>query len=368
MALSTGTIRAVNPTALATVSGVTKIPGFSRLPYNPVVRPDLLTGQLMGMHMQCPRCCGSDAGPAGHTGFASFIPPDYGNLHPTLHGLSADGDYGIFKMVSSQSSLPSGPGGGGIPGGTGSSSLQGMGKGAVGNNAATSGSRYWSFGLRGMGKGAVGNNAATSGSRYWSFGLRGLAQDTTTQDQQAQDFQKTLNDLLAALHPGSSEADVIVQKAQNPLMANMGIITNQFLSSANPSVATLQSLYNSVANQWANFKAFVSSPQFTDRRASAQALNTVGPIIDGTCGYPARLPNGPVGPAPLSNCGHWGAGTLGGDGTNGMLGALQRAISGQGGAVPLGPLTAGLPSSLASIPLTTWLLIGLGVLVIARMK
>jgi hypothetical protein len=316
------------------------------------------------MHTQCPKCCGDHAGPVGHTGFAAFVPPDYGNLHPSLRGLGNGGNYGIFKILSSGELPPLNISPAAAPGMHGY-----LGKGAVGNNAATSGSRYWSFGLRGMGKGAVGNNAATSGSRYWSFGLRGLGQNQpTAQPSASDDYAKKLNDILAAFRPGADEADAIVKQAQNPLGNNLNAITQQFVTGTNPSVATLQSLYMQVANMWANFKNFVASPQFTDRRASAQALNTLGPIIDGSCGWPSPLPNGPVGPAPSLNCGHWGAGTLGGDGTTGMLGALQRAISGQGGIAPLQSsfLTSGVSGTIGGLPLTTWLLIGLGVLVLSR--
>jgi hypothetical protein len=82
------------------------------------------------------------------------------------------------------------------------------------------------------------------------------------------------------------------------------------------------------------FISFVSSQHFTDRRASGQALNTVMPIVDGSCGYPVPLP--PYGQRfqpTRFNCLTWGDGTIGGAGSNGILGAIQRAIVARGGTV-----------------------------------
>jgi|SRR5215475_1529001 len=353
MAVSFGHIRAVNPTSLAEVSGVTRIPGFARSPVPPVVRPDLLTSQLMGCHPCCQNCNGTHAGPAGNNGFASYIPPDYGHLHPTLRG---NGEYGLFKMFSSQSAVPSGPGGGQNPGMP--QQMQGLGKGEVSRYNAN---RSWAHGLRGFGKGEVSRLYA---NRSWAHGLRGLGQTPTSTGTQDADLQKTLNDILSIFRPGANEADAIVNQAQNPLMARLGTVTQQFVTGTNPSLAQLQSLYSQVANMWNSFKAFVLSPKFTDRRASGQALNTLGPVIDGTCGY--AVPLGTVATPTQFNCGHWGDGTLGGDGTNGMLGALQRAISNQGGIASVFS-SAGI-SGIGGINTTTLLLILAGVFVISRMK
>jgi hypothetical protein len=286
-------------------------------------------------------------------------------------------------MFSSQGSLPAGPGGGEAP------SMSGLGKGAVGTNAAsTYATRSWSHGLRGLGKGAVGTNAASVyATRSWAHGLRGLGQTTT--DTTPDNFKKLLDNLLGAFRSGANEADVIVNQAQNPLMNNLGTITNQFLIGTNPSLATLQALYMQVWRMAVNFMQFVLSPKFTDRRASGQALNTVMPTIDGSCGYPVPLPPGNQAIPSRQNCMNWGSGSIGGDGTTGMLGALGRAITTQGGTVPtltnvqqgasgvaptanpaagFGPLAAGLPATLGGISTTTWILIALGVVMISRMK
>src|SRR5215831_1715637 len=345
MAVSFGTIRAVNPVSLAEVSGATKVPGFASSPISPVIRPDVLTSQLMGFHPQCCHCNGDSAGPTGQSGVASYIPPDYG----TLRGLARNGEYGIFKLLSS--------------GGMGA-----FGKGTTGTNAAYYGTPSWRWSQRGLGafgKGTTGTNAAYYGTPAWRWsqrGLGGLGQTTTgTQDQ---DLQKTLDNILSAFRPGANEADAIVQQAQNPLMANLNTITNQFLTSTNPSVATLQGLYTQVSNMANSFKVFVLSPKFTDRRASGQALNSVMPIIDGTCGY--AVPLGMTATPSQFNCTTWGDGTLGGPGTTGMLGALQRAIANAGGRTPF-VTTAGI-SSLAGLSPTTLILIALGIVVLSRMR
>lgn len=132
---------------------------------------------------------------------------------------------------------------------------------------------------------------------------------------------------------GRAEADVIVPM-QNRLMYNLGQITNAILTGQSPSLSALQVLYSNVQSLANNFIKFVLSAQFTDRRASGQALNTVMPYIDGSCGYPVPLPS--VATPSKSNCISWGDGTIGGVGTNGMLGALSRAIAAAGGTAPGG--------------------------------
>lgn len=415
--LSTGTIRAVNPVSLAEVSGVTKVPGFASSPVAPVVRPDLLTAQLSGCHPQCEHCAGTHSGPVGATGFASYIPPDYG----TLRGLAADGEYGLFKMWSSQSSLPAGPGGGGIPGGTGTSSLAGMGKGGVGTNPASMyATRNWSYGLRGMGKGGVGTNPASMyATRNWSYGLRGMGQALTggvlsaagsgqatlpgigNLDPGTQGILQKIVNALNIFHKGSSEANTIVPQ-QNALMAYLGNITNQILTGQNPSLAQLQNLYTQTWILFTGFIEFVLKPVFTDRRASGQALNTVMPYCDGSCGY--AVPLGATASPTQQNCMNWGAGSIGGDGTTGMLGAIGRAIVAAGGSVPITQspvqaansgiapstaamtaaaqtaavtggfapfqaslISAGLPATVAGIPTSTLILIALGVFLMSRM-
>jgi hypothetical protein len=173
-------------------------------------------------------------------------------------------------------------------------------------------------------------------------------------------------------------------------MAYLGTITAQIMTGQNPSVATLQQLYMNVWTAYSNFIKFVLSPKFIVRIASAGALNTVGPYIDGQCGYPSPLPS--TANAGQQNCMQWGAGTIGGPGTTGMLGAIARAIQQAGGALPttttpqqnanlgtqagavapgvvptgIGTTFPALTTMYGGLSLTTWILIGLGVIVILR--
>lgn len=132
---------------------------------------------------------------------------------------------------------------------------------------------------------------------------------------------------------GRAEADVIVPM-QNRLMYNLGQITDAIRTGQTPTLSTLLTLYSNVQSLANNFIKFVLSAQFTDRRASGQALNTVMPYIDGSCGYPVPLPSQAT--PSKSNCISWGDGTIGGVGTNGMLGAIARAIANAGGTAPGG--------------------------------
>ena len=129
---------------------------------------------------------------------------------------------------------------------------------------------------------------------------------------------------------GRREADLIVP-VQNDMMQRLGLVTDQILVGQNPDLATLQGLYRQVWMQGVAFTEFVLLKTFTDRRASGQALNTVMPYIDGTCGY--AVPVGATASPSQSNCLSWGDGTIGGVGTNGMLGAIGRAIVENGGSV-----------------------------------
>ena len=129
---------------------------------------------------------------------------------------------------------------------------------------------------------------------------------------------------------GRREADLIVP-VQNDMMQRLGLITDQIRTGQNPDLATLQGLYRQTWMMGVSFAEFVLLKTFTDRRASGQALNTVMPYIDGTCGY--AVPVGATASPSQSNCLSWGDGTVGGVGTNGMLGAIGRAISAQGGSV-----------------------------------
>ena len=149
--------------------------------------------------------------------------------------------------------------------------------------------------------------------------------------------------LLTDLGNGRQEADVIVEM-QNELINPSGTgqldqITQMLLR--NPNVAGLQAMYKDIENIAQDFMAFISDGQFVDGRASEQAANTIFPYIDGTCGYNWPPPMA----AHQSNCLNWGAGTPGGDGTTGMLGAIARAILRLGGTVPPPLLTQGYGST-----------------------
>jgi hypothetical protein len=165
-------------------------------------------------------------------------------------------------------------------------------------------------------------------------------------------FAQQLDALFSKIHAGADEADIIVhdsQSGQNALMAYLGTITNAFLVGSNPSVQQLQQMYIAVAMAADSFKRFVLSSQFKDRRASGQALNTVMPYIDGTCGY--AVPLGQSATPSQPNCGlSWGDGTLGGVGTNGMLGALSRAIRARGGVVPSAQVGPSVLTNQGGIP------------------
>jgi hypothetical protein len=149
--------------------------------------------------------------------------------------------------------------------------------------------------------------------------------------QAIQDFQRWFN-----IGAGRIEADAIVP-TQNNLMSRLGIITNTFRVGQNPSLSDLQYSYREVWQLAVSFIEFVLQRQFTDRRASGQALNTVMPYIDGSCGY--AVPLGATAYPTQFGCVQWGQGQLGGVGNNGMLGALERAITGIGGTVPAMPAT-----------------------------
>ncbi len=141
---------------------------------------------------------------------------------------------------------------------------------------------------------------------------------------------------------GRNEADVIVHdrdSGQNLLMAKLGSVTDAFRTGTRPNVEQLREMWLAVYAMGDIFKRFVLSDQFRDRRASGQALNTVFPYIDGTCGY--AVPLGASAEPSSFDCIQWGDGTLGGPGTDGMLGALARIIRARGGAIPTPSITQG---------------------------
>ena len=150
---------------------------------------------------------------------------------------------------------------------------------------------------------------------------------------------------------GRQEADLITP-VQNNLSSRLGQITNGILTSQNPSVSQLQDYYRELWQLGVGFMEFVIQPVFTDRRASGQALNTIMPYIDGTCGYPEPL--GMSIPTQVqNNCLAWGNGTVGGGGTNGMMGAVERAIVAQGGSVPTFPTTSMADAANTGFDVTT---------------
>lgn len=168
--------------------------------------------------------------------------------------------------------------------------------------------------------------------------------------QGAMQFAGKLEDALN-IGEGRSEADIIVHDSdsgQNLLMGRLDEITDAFLTGRNPSIEQLQQMYLAVYTMGEIFKDFVLSPRFTDRRASGQALNTVMPYIDGTCGYAVPLGRDAV--PSIADCGlRWGDGTLGGPGSDGMMGALERAILRKGGRVPAPQITQNAGSSIATL-------------------
>jgi len=280
-------VRRVNPMALAEVSGATKIRRFAA-PTPPVVRPFLLTHQLRG---SCPCGCGA----CGVNG-GMAIPPDYGRLRG-MRGLGQPGstyigDPGTFDMNNLQ--VPS-AGSGNI------SVLQTM---AVGANFVP----------------GVGQIASVVLSTFNQF----------------------LNQFEAWFHIGAGrrEANIIVPVQNQYVNQTLGNVTQQILTGMTPSVAQLQQFYQQVWSGAVAFQEFVLLRNFTDRRASGQALNTVMPYVDGSCGY--AVPIGFTATPSQWNCPTiasptWGEGTIGGPGTNGMLGAISRAIVNAGGTVPTFP-------------------------------
>jgi hypothetical protein len=312
-------IQGVDPSSLAIFSGMPKIPRM-RAPTPPVIRPHLLTEQLRGA---CP--CGTFHG----------LPPDYGALRgKSLRGLGdafvGPIDPNTFDMNALQ-----------VPSiGTGATSvLQTM---AVGANFVP-------------GVGQIASVALTT-------------------------FNQFLNQFETWFHLGAGrrEADMITP-TQNSMMASLGNITNQILTGQNPGLDTLSALYRQVWIMGVAFMEFVLQRQFVDRRASGQALNTVMPYIDGTCGY--AVPAGFTETPGQSNCISWGDGTIGGVGRNGMLGAIARAITTAGGtpqalpnletsanqgiqlsSIPMPGGIPGLPATIMGISTPYALMIGIGAL------
>lgn len=288
-------LRAVNPTQLAILTGTTKIRRFAA-PMPAVVRPVLMTDTLRGS------CCGScDESLTGWGRLGGMIPPDYGVLRRYTLGQADDtldiNNLGVPSAGSGMTSL-----------------LQTIASsGASGETANTQ---------------AIVGGVASAVAFIPGIGEVASVAIST--------FNQFLNELTGwlGIGAGRQEANLIVP-VQNQMMAQLGNITNQILTGSVVSVAQLQGFYRTVWQFGVGFQEFVLLNTFTDRRASGQALNTVMPYIDGSCGYP--VPVGSTANPGQWNCLTWGAGTIGGPGTNGMLGAIARAIQAQGGALPALP-------------------------------
>lgn len=273
-------LSAVDPVRLAEISGATKIRRFAA-PLPPVVRPFLLTHQLRG-------CSCEDGGMA--------VPPDYGRLRGLGQYFFADSglgftppepiDSGTFDIMNLQ--VPS----------VGSGNASVLQELALAANFVP----------------GVGQIASAAIQTF-----------TTMLSQMESWF---------GIGAGRREADIIVP-VQNQMMDALGIITQQILTSQSPSVEQLILYYREVWVRAVAFQEFVLQKNFTDRRASGQALNTVMPYLDGSCGY--SEPVGMTATPTQFHCISWGDGTVGGVGTNGMLGAIGRAILAQDGSLPMLP-------------------------------
>ena len=294
-------LEAVDPLAVAMAAGGYKARRFAA-PIPAVATPFLLTGQLKANLGMCCSDCAKSGGMA-----ASMIPPDWGTLRGRYdyEGLGA---YVCPTNTFSQNNL-------GVPSaGSGNISLlQTLANGA-------------SF-IPGIGD-LSGGVAALAGMGQ-SAGAPSSGQVVQMVLTMVGQFESWLG-----IGAGRREADIIVP-VQNQLMAHLGTITNQILTGASPAIMDLQSFYRDVWASAVAFQEFVLLCNFTDRRASGQALNTVMPYIDGSCGY--QVPVGFTATPTEFNCISWGDGTLGGVGQNGMLGAIGRAIANAGGTIPALP-------------------------------
>jgi hypothetical protein len=274
---------AVDPLALAVAAGGYKARRFAA-PIPAVATPFLLTGQLKrGLGLGCD-CAGGMA--------AAMIPPDYGTLRGMYTTRGAGLGQGTYSCPTTYNQQ--------------------------------------NLGVPSAGSGTISMlQTIANGAKF----IPGIG---TVGGQSIQTALQAIKQFEAWFHIGAGrrEADIIVP-SQNQLMAHLGTITNQILTGASPAVTDLQSMYRDVWASAVAFQEFVLMCQFTDRRASGQALNTVMPYIDGSCGY--AVPVGTTATPTQFNCISWGDGTIGGVGQNGMLGAIGRAITNAGGTIPALP-------------------------------
>jgi len=206
-----------------------------------------------------------------------------------------------------------------------------------------------------------------------SIYIPGVGTVDTSTISQVKGWIDTLESWLG-IGSGRREADIIVP-VQNQLSNSWQPCVNAILVAAPCNLAVFNQCYRQV---WAGAVAFMQFVQqrniFTDGRASQQALNTIMPYIDGSCGYHWPPPMRPT----MFNCINWGVGTIGGNGTTGILGAIDRTIRACGGSGPPGvePSPTGQlphPNPPGSLPLplvrglsgTHLLLVGLGVFALA---
>ena len=306
------TIRPVDPISLAEISGATKIRRFAA-PTPPVVRPFLLTAQLRGC---CP-ACSSTLG----------LPPDYGTLRG-MRGLGLDPTY----IGDPGTTIDPGTTYAGDPGTTISyptSTYTGDPGTTIVNNPSAFSMQSLQVPSQGTGAISVLQTAAVGANFIPGVGQIGSMVISSFATMLAK-FESWFG-----IGAGRREADIIVPVQNTLVYQTLSNITQQILTGTNPDVGTLQNLYHQVWVQGVGFQEFVLMRNFTDRRASGQALNTVMPYLDGSCGY--AVPVGYQAYPTRSNCLSWGDGTVGGVGTNGMLGAIGRAITNAGGMIPTLP-------------------------------
>lgn len=287
-------IQAVDPLRLAVQSGMNGPRRFAA-PLPPVVRPHLLTQQLRGCGCAC------DGGMA--------LPPDYGRLAAfpdmaSLHGLR--GGMYIFPEE-------------------GLSQYVGEGLGFTIPDPNTFDVNALQVPSQGSGNMSL-LQTISLGANF----VPGVGQVASVVIQSAAQFIAKFESWFG-IGAGRREADIIVP-VQNDMISALGNVTNQIRTGQDPDVNMLASLYRQVWARGVSFQEFVLMRNFTDRRASGQALNTVMPYIDGSCGY--SVPVGITATPGQFNCLSWGDGTVGGVGQNGMLGAIARAIQAKGGTIP----------------------------------
>jgi hypothetical protein len=159
--------------------------------------------------------------------------------------------------------------------------------------------------------------------------------------QTVRDVHGFISDFLSWLGIGAGrrEADLITP-TQNRLTDSWGPCVNAILVGQRPSCDTLRQCYLRTWQGAVAFIQFVSRRDiFSDGRASTQAMNGIMPYVDGSCGYKWPPPFRPT----QFNCLGWGGGTIGGNGTTGILGAIQRAMNvmGCGAPPPVTPVPGG---------------------------